>query len=112
MKSTRSTQSPRDAAVVLLVEWCGWLIAIIFALGCTRGWWWGGDLKNLPLIGDSTARAAAEHRGWPWIPLLVMGLGGLAVRHVWRAVAHRIFADRTGWEERRAPRFHLSQDGC
>ncbi|MFG2526095.1 hypothetical protein [Streptomyces sp. NPDC048527] len=112
MKSTRSTQSPRDAAVVLLVELCGWLIAIIFALGCTRGWWWGGDLKNLPLIGDSAARAAAEHRGWPWVPLLVMGLGGLAVRHLWRAVAHRIFADRTGWEERRAPRFHLSQDGC
>ncbi|MFE6904463.1 hypothetical protein ACFVFJ_48155 [Streptomyces sp. NPDC057717] len=112
MKSTRSAQSPRDAAVVLLVELCGWLAAIVFALGCVHGWWWGGDLRNLPLIGKSAARAAAEHRGWPWVPLLVMGLGGLAVRHLWRAVAHRVFASGAEWEGRRAPRFHLSQGSC
>lgn len=110
--STQSTQSPRDAAVVLLVEWCGWLAAAVFALGCVHGWW-GGDLKNLPLIGDSAARAAAEHRGWPWVPLLVMGLGGLAVRRLWRAAASWVFAagaaQRVG---RRVPRFRLSQGGC
>lgn len=98
--------------MVLLVEWCGWLAAAVFALGCVHGWWWGGDLKNLPLIGDSAARAAAEHRGWPWVPLLVMGLGGLAVRRVWRAAAGRVFAAGARRVGRRAPRFRVSQGGC
>ncbi|MFF1593087.1 MULTISPECIES: hypothetical protein [unclassified Streptomyces] len=111
MKTT-PTESPRDAAVILLVELCGWLIAIVFAVGCVHGWWWGGDLQNLPLIGDSAARAAAEHRGWPWVPLLVMGLGGLAVRRLWRSAAHRVFASGAGLEGRRAPQFRLSQGSC
>ncbi|MFD4715353.1 hypothetical protein ACFWN5_37615 [Streptomyces sp. NPDC058430] len=111
MKTTL-TGSPRDAAVILLVEFCGWLIAIVFAVGCVHGWWWGGDLKNLPLVGDFAALAAAEHRGWPWVPLLVMGLGNLAVRRLWRAIAHRVFAGCAGWEQRCAPRFRLSQGSC
>jgi hypothetical protein len=109
---TTLTDSPRDAAVILLVEFCGWLAAIVFALGCIHGWWWGGDLKNLPLIGDSAARAAAEHRGWPGVPLLVMGLGGLAVRRLWRAVAQRVFVSVARREGRRAPQFRLSQGSC
>uniref|UniRef100_A0AAU1ULN5 Bacterial transcriptional activator domain-containing protein n=1 Tax=Streptomyces sp. NBC_00119 TaxID=2975659 RepID=A0AAU1ULN5_9ACTN len=62
---TTQTQSPRDTAVALLVEWYGWLTAIVFLVGCVRGWWWGGNLQNLPGISSDTAREAMDQRK-PW----------------------------------------------
>lgn len=112
MEFARGTESPRDAAVVLLVDWCGWLAAVAFAVGCVHGWWWGGDLQNLPFVGDRAAWAA-EHRGWPWIALVVMGLGGLTVRRLWRVVVSWAFITRgAGRVGRRAPRFRPSRGSC
>ncbi|MDQ8707508.1 hypothetical protein RCO28_34320 [Streptomyces sp. LHD-70] len=76
-----------DAAVDALVSWCGWLIAGVFVVGFAHGWWWGGDLTNLPLIGESAARAATERRGWPWVPVLTALCGAFLLRRAWCALA-------------------------
>ncbi|MFI8930613.1 hypothetical protein ACIG3E_23405 [Streptomyces sp. NPDC053474] len=85
----KSERSRRDAAVDVVVSLCGWLAGAVWTLGCARGWWWGGDLRHLPLIGDSAARAAAERRGWPWVPGLVMLVGALLIHRGWCAGVHR-----------------------
>ncbi|WP_187370186.1 hypothetical protein [Streptomyces boluensis] len=72
-----------------LIDWCGWLIAIVFVVGFAHGGWWGGDLTNLPLMGDSVARAAAERRGRPWVPVLTALCGATLARRAWCALAVR-----------------------
>ena len=79
-------RSRRDEALDVVVRWVGWLLATVAAVGCARGWWWGGDLENLdhlPVIGESVAVAAVEQRGWPWVPLLVIVCSGVFTRRAW-----------------------------
>ncbi|RII06982.1 hypothetical protein DSC45_34710 [Streptomyces sp. YIM 130001] len=98
-------RSQRDAAVEVLISLCGWLVAAVFVVGCVPGWWWGGDLARLPVIGESASAAASERRGWPWVPVLTMVCGGLLVRRVWLAVADGVRGvDPRGRYQRRSPR--------
>ncbi|MGW4984049.1 hypothetical protein [Streptomyces mirabilis] len=100
--------SRRDAALDVVVNWCGWLVAVVFVLGCVRGWWWGGDLHNLdhlPLIGDSVAKAAVKRRGWPVVPLLAMVCGAVLVRRIWFALANVACGEKSRARRRRPGRF-------
>ncbi|MFD0621898.1 hypothetical protein ACFQ2K_02885 [Streptomyces sanglieri] len=88
----RSTagRSRLDADVEALVSLCGWLVAVVFVVGFVRGWWWGGDLHNLPWgLGDLAAEAAEERRRWPLplVPVLAAALGAVCARWVWLALA-------------------------
>ncbi|MFG2645932.1 hypothetical protein ACGFYP_33745 [Streptomyces sp. NPDC048370] len=76
-----------DAAVDVLVNWIGWLLALVFVVGCFPGWCWGGDLNNLPLMDETVAQAAAEHRCWTEVPQLLLTCGALLV---WCAAADRV----------------------
>ncbi|WP_331753624.1 MULTISPECIES: hypothetical protein [unclassified Streptomyces] len=81
-------RSRLDADVEALVSLCGWLVAVVFVVGFVRGWWWGGDLHNLPWgLGDPAAEVAKERRGWPLVPVLVAALGAVCARWVWLALA-------------------------
>lgn len=84
---TEVERSRRDAAADVAVNCCGWLLAVVFVVGFAKGWWWGGDLRNIPLVGDQWARAAAERRGFPWIPLLAAFLGAYWTRRIWLLMA-------------------------
>lgn len=86
-----SEQDPshRDIAADALVRWCGWLAAVVFAVGFAHGWWWGGDLRNLPWVGKQVAELAAARRGFPEIPLLSMVLGAYWTRRAWLYLADR-----------------------
>ncbi|MCX5115143.1 hypothetical protein OOK13_43230 [Streptomyces sp. NBC_00378] len=96
-------RSRLDTDVEALVSLCGWLVAVVFVVGFVRGWWWGGDLHNLPWgLGDPAAEAVEERRGWPWVPILASGLGGLGARWVWLALADLVCGidpriRRRGW---------------
>ncbi|MFB7234854.1 hypothetical protein ACFCXK_08745 [Streptomyces sp. NPDC056269] len=93
----------RDAAVDALVNWIGWLVAVVFVVACLAGWWWGGDLSNLPFIGESVAEAAARRRGWPAVPVLFMTCGAVLVRRGWYAAADRVRGVDPGRRYRRGP---------
>ncbi|MFG2774765.1 hypothetical protein [Streptomyces sp. NPDC048350] len=101
----------RDAAVDVLVNWIGWLLAVVFVVGCFPGWWWGGDLNNLPLIGEPVAQAAAEHRGWPEVPLLFLACGAILVRRCWYSAADRVRGIDPRLRYRRPLRFPSSKAG-
>ncbi|WP_329304572.1 hypothetical protein [Streptomyces anulatus] len=84
----RGDRSRRDSGAEVLVGLCGWLCAVVFVVGLLRGWWWGGDLRNLPWgLGDPAAEAVEERRGWPVVPVLCAVLGAVGARRCWLAVA-------------------------
>lgn len=87
-------RSRLDADVEALVSLCGWLVAVVFVVGFVRGWWWGGDLHNLPW--------GLERRGWPLVPVLAAALGAVCARWVWLALADLVRGTdprirRRGW---------------
>ncbi|MFD4861697.1 hypothetical protein [Streptomyces atratus] len=96
-------RSRLDADVEALVSLCGWLVAVVFVVGFLRGWWWGGDLRNLPWgLGDPAAEAVEERRGWPLVPVLAAVLGAVCARWVWLVLADLVCGidpriRRRGW---------------
>ncbi|MFI8200780.1 hypothetical protein ACIF6K_30400 [Streptomyces sp. NPDC085942] len=91
----RGGRSRREAGVEVLVGWCGWLCAVVFVVGLLRGWWWGGDLRNLPWgLGDPAAEAVEERRGWPMVPVLSAVLGAVGARRCWLAAADMVLGTR------------------
>ncbi|MFG2631551.1 hypothetical protein [Streptomyces sp. NPDC048473] len=96
-------RSRLDADVETLVSLCGWLVAVVFMVGFVRGWWWGGDLHNLPWgLGDPAAEAVEERRGWPLVPVLAAVSGPVCARWVWLALADLVCGidpriRRRGW---------------
>ncbi len=106
-------KSRRDAAVDVVVDLCGWLAAVLFVVGFVHGWWWGGDLRNIPGgIGESAATAAAERRGWPWVPLLAMICGGFYSRWAWCALADLARGINPRARHRRRPPRFPTGGGC
>ncbi|CAM5289240.1 hypothetical protein GCM10010329_81160 [Streptomyces spiroverticillatus] len=104
--TSENDPSQRDVAVEALVQWCGWLFAAVFTIGFAHGWWWGGDLRNLPLIGDQVAQKAAAGQGFPEIPLLSMVLGAYWIRRCWLSLANRARGiDPRARRHKRGPKF-------
>ncbi|MFJ2094754.1 hypothetical protein ACIOEW_36700 [Streptomyces sp. NPDC087901] len=86
-----------------MISLCGWLVAVVFVVGFIRGWWWGGDLHNLPWgLGDPAAEAVNERWGWPAVPVLAAALGAVSARWAWLALADLVCGidprvRRRGW---------------